>query len=212
MIASTPARRHRSAVSPQVSPQVGPHASAHAGAHAGAQVDAHDGAAAGPFAGRRPAVRRARPVDVPAIAALINRFAADQLMLPKAPEAIALAIDDFVVATDGAGRLLGCGALREYSPSVAEVASVAVAPDTHGLGVGSAIVRRVEQLAQARGTAALFALTLTPAFFQSLGYAVTDRSHFPEKVQRDCAGCSRRAACREICVARHLGGAASRAA
>src|SRR3974377_1606340 len=66
-----------------------------------------------------PILRNARLTDVPAIASLINGFASTQQMLPKSAEAIALAIDDFVVATDSHGRLLGCGALREYSPSLA---------------------------------------------------------------------------------------------
>jgi len=159
-----------------------------------------------------PTIRAARSHDVPNIAALINGFAAEQLMLPKTAESIALALDDFVVATDAQGRLLGCAALREYSPSLAEVASVAVASDAHGLGIGAQLVRRVERLAHARGTSELFALTMTAPFFQSLGYRVVDRAQFPEKVRRDCATCPRRLDCAEVCVYRPLAEAAVRAA
>jgi amino-acid N-acetyltransferase len=159
-----------------------------------------------------PTLRTARLTDVPAIAALINGFANDRLMLPKTPEVIALAIDDFVVANDSHGRLVGCGALREYSPSLAEVSSIAVSSSAHGGGIGSALVRGVERLARARGTTELFALTLTPKFFQSLGYEIVDRSQFPEKVRRDCLACPRRASCEEICVSRRLSDVASRAA
>jgi amino-acid N-acetyltransferase len=150
------------------------------------------------------ALRAARPRDVPDIVALINGFAAQQLMLPKTADSIALALDDFIVATDARDRLVGCAAIREYSPSLAEVSSVAVAAEAHGLGVGAALVRRVEQLARARGTADLFALTMTTPFFQSLGYRVVDRALFPEKVRRDCAACPRRLACAEVCVYRPL--------
>jgi amino-acid N-acetyltransferase len=156
--------------------------------------------------------RVARPADVPAMAALVNGFAAERLMLPKSPESIALAVDDFIVATDGNGRLLGCGGLHEYSPSLAELVSLAVSSSAHGLGIGRSLVDRVERLGRARGTAALLALTLAPAFFLRLGYHVVDRSLFPEKVGADCAGCARRAACREICVYRPLADAATRAA
>jgi amino-acid N-acetyltransferase len=159
-----------------------------------------------------PILRSARLTDVPAIAALINGFAKTQQMLPKSAEAIAFAIDDFVVATDGHGRLLGCGAIREYSPSLAEVSSVAVSSTAHGRGIGSAIVRAVESLARARGTAELFALTLSPAFFLSLGYEAASRSQFPEKIRRDCVGCSRRATCEEITVYRRVGDVTVRAA
>ena len=95
--------------------------------------------------------RAARPMDVPAIVALINDYAARGVMLPKSPDAVALALDDFIVAADQTGRLLGCAAIREYSPSIAEVGSVAVVAHAHGTGIGGELVRRVERLAACRG-------------------------------------------------------------
>jgi amino-acid N-acetyltransferase len=148
------------------------------------------------------AYRSAHAGDVPAIEALINEFAAERIMLPKTVESIALGIEDFIVATDQHGRIVGCAALREYSPSLAEVASVAVARRAHGLGIGSQLVRRVEALAATRGIGELFALTLAPPFFDRLGYSIVDRARFPEKVRADCTVCPRRHACNEICVAR----------
>ena len=148
--------------------------------------------------------RSARAMDVPAIVALINEYAARGVMLPKSPEVVALALDDFIVAADQTGRLLGCAAIREYSPSIAEVGSVAVVARAHGTGIGGELVRRVEQLAACRGVNHLVALTMTPRFFQSLGYDVVEKARYPEKVARDCNGCARRFDCPEICVARHL--------
>jgi N-acetylglutamate synthase-like GNAT family acetyltransferase len=149
-------------------------------------------------------MRRARTGDVPQIAALIAEYAGEGTMLAKSAEAIELALDDFIVAVDARGRLLACGALKEYSPSLAEVASVAVARSAHGRGLGRTIVQAVERLARQRGIGEVFALTLTPAFFEAVGYAVTDRARYPEKVRRDCVGCARRFACGEICVWRSL--------
>lgn len=148
--------------------------------------------------------RRMRATDISAVASLINDYAAERVMLPKTPEAIALAADDFIVATTRAGRILGCGAVREYSPSLAEVASVAVAREAHGMGIGAGIVSRVERLAAARGIDEVFALTTTPKFFSAIGYTVVDRTQYPEKVRRDCLSCPRRHACDEICVAKTL--------
>ena len=71
-------------------------------------------------------VRRARLSDVDGIAALVQEWAAESLLLPRTAGEIVGAIDDFVVATDGRGRVLACAALREYSPSLAELTSVAV--------------------------------------------------------------------------------------
>lgn len=149
-------------------------------------------------------VRRARPADAPAISRLNNTFADEGQMLKRSPETIALAIDDYVVVQDAAGRLLACGALKEYSPSVAEVAAIAVSKEAHGMGLGRAIVGAVEALARKRGIHDVFALTLQPEFFAAIGYERVDRARYPEKIRRDCLSCARRFACNEICFARNL--------
>ena len=149
-------------------------------------------------------VRRARPADAAAISRLNNTFADEGQMLKRSPETIALAIDDYVVVQNAAGQLLACGALKEYSPSVAEVAAIAVSRDAHGKGLGRAIVSAVEELARKRGIYDVFALTLQPEFFAAIGYERVDRARYPEKIRRDCLGCARRFACNEICFARNL--------
>jgi N-acetylglutamate synthase-like GNAT family acetyltransferase len=149
-------------------------------------------------------VRRARESEAEAIARLNNLFAEKGLMLRRTPEMVSLSIDDYVVGTDARGNLLACGALKEYSPSVAEVAAIAVAPEASGNGLGRAVVRAVEDLALKRGIFDVFALTLQPDFFEAVGYERVDRARYPEKIRRDCLGCARRFACNEICFARNL--------
>lgn len=125
-------------------------------------------------------------------------------MLRRTPEMVEAAIDDYVVAVDERDRIVACGALKEYSPSVAEIAAIAVARDAHGRGVGRAIVGAVEGLALKRGTFDVFALTLQPAFFSAIGYQRVDRARYPEKIRRDCLACPRRFACDEVCFAKNL--------
>jgi len=149
-------------------------------------------------------VRRARPQDAAAISRLNNTFADEGQMLKRSPDMIALAIDDYVVVQNSSGELLACGALKEYSPSVAEVAAIAVSREAHGKGLGKAIVRAVEELARKRGIYDVFALTLQPEFFAAIGYQRVDRARYPEKIRRDCLACARRFACNEICFARNL--------
>ncbi len=149
-------------------------------------------------------VRRAQPRDASAISELNNRFANEGQMLRRTPEMISLAIDDYVVVQNANGGLLACGALKEYSPSVAEVAAIAVSEDAHGRGLGRAIVNAVEDLARKRGTYDVFALTLQPEFFAAIGYLRVDRARYPEKIRRDCLSCERRFACNEICFAKNL--------
>ena len=149
-------------------------------------------------------IRKARSEDARAIADLIAGFADEALMLRRTPETIELSIDDYIVGVDGRGCIVGCGALKEYSPSVAEIAAIAVSREVHGCGVGRAIVAAVEALACKRGIYDVFALTLQPAFFAAIGYERVDRARYPEKIRRDCLGCIRRFACAEICFAKNL--------
>ena len=149
-------------------------------------------------------IRPARLSDAEDIAHLNNHFAGSGLMLRRTPEQVMLGIDDYLVAVDLRGTVLACGALKGYAPSLAEVAAIAVAPEAHGLGLGKAIVRAVEELALKRGTTELFALTLQPGFFEAIGYQRVERARYPEKIRRDCIGCARRFACDELCYARSL--------
>jgi N-acetylglutamate synthase-like GNAT family acetyltransferase len=149
-------------------------------------------------------VRRARLEDVEPIVRLVGAFADEALMLRRTPAMVELTIDDYVVGVDPWARVVACGALKEYSPSVAEVAAIAVSRDVHGQGVGRAIVAAVEALAVKRGTFDVFALTLQPAFFAAIGYQRVDRARYPEKIRRDCLACARRFACDEFCFAKNL--------
>jgi amino-acid N-acetyltransferase len=146
----------------------------------------------------------AQPGDIDEIVSLVNGYASDSVMLPITSERVALALADFIVAADARGRVRACGALKEYSPSLAEVASLAVARDAHGSGLGRRVVAELEALARMRGIDELFALTLTSGFFESVGYVVTERARYPEKIRRDCTSCPRRFGCNEVCVARML--------
>ena len=105
-------------------------------------------------------------------------------MLPRTLEQIASRIDNYVVAVDPVGRIVACAALEEYSPSLAEVSSVAVAPDHHGKGLGSQVVLGVERLAWARDIEELFAMSLTDEFFLALSYKPTTIARYPEKLAR----------------------------
>ena len=147
-------------------------------------------------------LRNARMCDISGIESLVNGYAAERVMLPRTAESIELALDDFIVATNDRGQVIACGALKMYSPSLGEVASVAVARTMHGRGLGTMVVTEVERLAQARGVAELFAITLTPQFFESLGYERSDRALYPEKLRRDCATCPRKFGCTESCMRR----------
>ena len=137
-------------------------------------------------------LRRARAVDVDGIVALVGDWASEGLLLPRSVAQVTAVLDDYVVAVDGRGRVLACAAVREYSPSLAEVVSVAVARAAHGCGLGRLVVAAAERLAAQRGHAAVFAHTLQPEFFEALGYEAVDRGLYPEKRARPQTTCFRR--------------------
>ena len=128
-------------------------------------------------------VRTATRADVDQIWELVSCYTAQGLMLPRTHEQIAMNIDNYVVATAG-GRVLACAALDEFSPSLAEISSVAVAASEHGRGLGTEVVMGVERLARARDIGEVFAMSLSDRFFLSMDYEPTSISRYPEKLAR----------------------------
>jgi amino-acid N-acetyltransferase len=149
-------------------------------------------------------VRPAGIADMQQVEPLINGFAEKNLMLPKTPDQLVRNFREFVVATDADGRVIGCGALRVYSASLAEIVSLAVHESAHGGGVGRLVVERLLEEARALEIRTVFALTLRDNFFHRLGFATVSKELFPLKVWADCRNCPKLHACDEIAVAVEL--------
>lgn len=130
------------------------------------------------------AVRPACPSDALEIHDLVTQYAAERLLLPRSLDEIEQDLHAYVVVVDANDRVKACAALYEYSPSLAEIGSVAVAREAQGIGLGSLAVRGAEAIARRRGIAELFAMTLTEQFFESLGYSPTAVARYPEKLAR----------------------------
>jgi amino-acid N-acetyltransferase len=137
--------------------------------------------------GADPAVRPARGGDAEAIAALNNRFAPDGLTLPRTPAFVAARLESYRVALDADGRVVGCVAVDEYAPSLAELVSLAVAPEAQGRGLGRRLIAAAEHLARQRGYAELFAVSLADTLFLAAGFRASSISQYPEKAARYAA-------------------------
>ena len=151
-------------------------------------------------------IRRARPAEAPAIHALVAGYAAEGLLLPRTPEQVHAAIGDFLVALDS-GRVMGCAALEFYGPrrgGLAEVRSLAVAPEARGSGLGGRLLEAAVKDARRRGAGRVFAVTRAPEFFERHEFARAPGGVPAEKVARDCATCSKSATCRLITLSRGL--------
>jgi amino-acid N-acetyltransferase len=148
-------------------------------------------------------VRKAGMRDIPPILTLINSYAANGIMLPRTEFEMSENIRDFSVAYDGA-NLVGCGALHFYTPTTAEVRSLAVLPEAKTRGVGRALVSALEEEAVDNNLEAIFAFTYVPQFFARLGFEEVERGELPLKAWKDCLRCPKFQNCDEIAVLKRL--------
>jgi len=154
-----------------------------------------------PVAEPRLELRKAREDDVPALLALINGYAARNLLLYRTEESLRERLGDFTVAISD-GELVGCAALSELGPRTGEVRSLAVREDQGGRGIGHKVVDRLLEEAAARDFLEVLALTRRVAFFQALGFEVTRRERFLDKLMGDCKACPLNLACDESAMVR----------
>lgn len=148
-------------------------------------------------------VRKAAMRDIRPILDLINGYAARGEMLPRTEFEMSEAIRDFTVVTS-AGELLGCGALHFYSPTLAEIRSLAVREQAKTHGVGRKLVEALVGEAGQYELDAVFAFTYVPEFFGKLGFQPVERGALPLKAWRDCLRCAKFQSCDEIAVLRVL--------
>ncbi|MBN1399222.1 MAG: N-acetyltransferase [Anaerolineae bacterium] len=147
---------------------------------------------------RKPLIR-----DVPAMADLINAWAAKGQMLPRSRHAIYEFLRDFVVAEEE-GMVIGCGALHIIWEDMAEIRSLAVAPEQQGRGVGRRIVERLIAEARSFGVPQVFALTYREGFFAGMGFHTVSKDSLPHKIWGDCLDCPKFPNCDEIAMIRPL--------
>lgn len=115
-------------------------------------------------------LRPATPDDAAHVAFLVQQHVPSGALLPLTPALVAEQASDFLVAEDG-DRVVGAVHLREYSPSLAEVRSLAVDPARADQGIEARLLDAVEQLAIQRQYPTLFAVTNDEARFRASGYA-----------------------------------------
>ena len=144
--------------------------------------------------------RKARSADAPAIQALIALYAAQGLLLPRQESEICTHIGRFLVVEEER-ELVGCVALETYGAGLAEIRSLAVAPQFRGCGLGARLVEFALAEARRRTIARVFAVTQSPEFFLRHGFQTSNRSAIPEKIARDCCTCTKLPSCRLAAVA-----------
>jgi amino-acid N-acetyltransferase len=148
-------------------------------------------------------VRKAGMHDIGPILSLINGYAAKGIMLPRTELEVSEDIRDFSVIVT-AGRLVGCGALHFYTPSIGEIRSLAVAEDAKTHGIGRRLIEALVREASNYSLDAVFAFTYVADFFRKMGFQEVERGELPLKAWKDCVRCPKFQCCDEIAVMRVL--------
>jgi N-acetylglutamate synthase-like GNAT family acetyltransferase len=112
-------------------------------------------------------VRKATTDDIDAIAGLVS--ANTDRLLARDRDEIAQLLDTFWVA-QADGRVVGCGCLEIYSPKIAELRSLAIAPEYRGRGLGAALTRAIVAEAERRGIPQVLVVTSNREFFERLNF------------------------------------------
>jgi amino-acid N-acetyltransferase len=144
-------------------------------------------------------IARARIGDVPAVAALVERYARRGEVLPRLPQDVYETVREWVVAKQEDG-LVGCGSLVVLWADMAEIRSLVVTPELHGRGIGGQIVRRLLADAAALEIPQVIALTRRPDFFARLGFNKVARESLPRKIWKDCMHCTKFTGCDEVAM------------
>ena len=142
---------------------------------------------------------------MPRIAEIVNNYAEQGLMLHRSHAELYERLRDFVVVADDDDLVMGVTGLRIMWANLAEVYSLAVAPEARGAGVGKQLVSAMADEAERLGIRRLFALTYERKFFERCGFEVVDRHrNLPLKVWSECIRCPKNQACDEIAMVRVL--------
>lgn len=120
-------------------------------------------------------VRSARPADVRAINGLVEPMTHDGILLGKDLVSYYEAVQEFLVAIDDEGEIVGCGALHVMWEDLAEVRTLAVRPDQRGSGVGHRLLIALLAKAAQLGLSRVFCLTFEVDFFARHGFTVMDQ-------------------------------------
>ena len=142
-------------------------------------------------------IRPAKVTDVKQIHKLVEFYADKKEMLHRSLNSIYENIQEYIVVEEN-GEIIGCGALHVAWEDLAEVKALAVAPDHHKKGIGSQIVRHLQENAKNLGVKKVFSLSFKPEFFIKLGYSVIPKEMLPHKIWSECINCHLFPDCGEV--------------
>jgi len=115
-------------------------------------------------------VRPALAADMSAVHEMLQPYVDRRILLGKDLVVLYEATQEFLVAVDPQGAVIGCGALHVMWEDLGEVRTLLVADEWLHRGVGRRIVEELEVVATRLGITRLFCLTFETAFFARRGF------------------------------------------
>lgn len=150
-------------------------------------------------------IRKAVLDDVKAIHALLQYYNVKGELLARPLSKLYDHLRDFWVFEDPKlKKVVGCCALQFCWEDLAEIRSLAVAPDFTGQGIGTVLAERTIQEAVYFKIKDLFTLTYRPTFFERFEFSIIDKNELPIKVWSDCIGCVSFPNCNETAMLKKL--------
>ncbi|MBF0273965.1 MAG: N-acetyltransferase [Nitrospinae bacterium] len=144
-------------------------------------------------------LRKAKLYDTKQIAALLKFYTSKGIILGRNEADISENIREFTVC-EVKGEITGVVSLAIFWENLAEIRSLAINPELHRHGFGSALVKYSIQEAKELGCKKVFTLTYEDVFFKKLGFEETDKHLFSQKVWAECTKCMKFPDCDEIAL------------
>jgi amino-acid N-acetyltransferase len=148
-------------------------------------------------------IRKARISDIKQIQTLINKFAKQDLMLPRALNELYENLRDFWVAQEK-GTIIGCAALHISWDDLAEIKSLAVVKQKQGKGIGKDLILACLEEAKQLGAGRVFVLTYKPDYFKKFGFKRVKHAQLPHKIWAECINCCKFPNCNESALLKKL--------
>ncbi|MFO7727221.1 MAG: N-acetyltransferase [Desulfonatronovibrio sp.] len=146
-------------------------------------------------------LRKARISDVKSIHGLLMGYSKQELLLPRSySELYSHLRDYYIIAENDGPAILGCCALSIVWENLAEIRSLAIAPELRSRGWGRKLVDSCLSEAITLGIYKVFTLTYQKDFFKKMDFVEITKDVLPQKVWADCLRCPKFPDCDEIAM------------
>lgn len=120
--------------------------------------------------------------DAASISVVLAANRDDPGLFQKSAAAVAHSIEDFFVARNITGEIVGCAGLHRDSPQLAEIHAVAVLPKCQGQGIGRLLMNACARRATEGRIPVLWLATIKPGYFSQYGFQPIPRWELPASV------------------------------